>query len=67
MKRIIILWILTFLCFSRSIAQESPTIRINLGGYPSDMPKQALLLSNQAIKKPVLLLKTSSGELVKVF
>ncbi|WP_288369886.1 glycoside hydrolase family 9 protein [uncultured Algoriphagus sp.] len=67
MKRVIILWIFTFLCFSRSIAQESPTIRINLGGYPSDMPKQALLLSNQAIKKPVLLLKTSSGELVKAF
>jgi hypothetical protein len=65
MKRIIILWIFTFLCFSNSIAQENPTIRINLGGYPSDMPKKALLLSDQKLRKPILVLKTSSGESIK--
>ncbi|MCR9085050.1 MAG: glycoside hydrolase family 9, partial [Cyclobacteriaceae bacterium] len=67
MKRIFILWIFTFLCFSRSIAQENPTIRINLGGYPSDMPKQALLLSDQKLRKPILVLKNSSGESIKEF
>lgn len=42
-------------------AQSSPEIRVNLGGYPTQMPKSALLLSNAALVQPVLLLKSVNG------
>ncbi|MDH5365430.1 MAG: glycoside hydrolase family 9 protein, partial [Cyclobacteriaceae bacterium] len=48
-------------------AQSSVEIRVNLGGYPPDMPKKALILSNKALDKPVLLLKNANGKLLKKY
>ena len=55
--------VLLFMCGMFSSAQQ-PEIRINLGGYATDMPKTALLLSNKSFDKPILLLKNEKGETV---
>lgn len=54
------------LCFvSLSSKAQSPVeLRVNLGGYPTDMPKTALILSKTALNEPVMLLKNAAGEIV---
>ncbi|MDX5586561.1 MAG: hypothetical protein QNK20_16865, partial [Aureibaculum sp.] len=47
-------------------SQEQPTIeiRVNLKGYPTYMPKKALILSNTELAKPIMLLKKANGKIV---
>ena len=47
-------------------SQEQPTIeiRVNLRGYPTYMPKKALILSKTELAKPIMLLKKATGEIV---
>ena len=55
-----------FVCYAFSTqAQPSIEIRVNLGGYPTDMPKKALILSKAALVKPVMLLKNAKGKTLK--
>jgi len=54
-----IIWIaLLGFCSVTTQAQPDLEIRVNLGGYPANMPKSALILSNAALNQPVLLLKS---------
>jgi len=53
--------------FSMVEAQSLIEIRVNLGGYPQNMPKKALILSKKPINQPTVLLKKESGELVEAF
>ncbi len=56
------IWIALLALYSFSArAQTLPEIRINLGGYPARMPKQALILSYSPLDQPVLLLKSADG------
>ena len=47
-------------------SQEQPTseIRVNLRGYPTYMPKKALILSKTELAKPIMLLKKANGKIV---
>ena len=45
-------------------AQPTIEIRLNLRGYPTKMPKKALILSNTALDNPVMLLKNTSGKIL---
>lgn len=55
-------------CFSSTVKAQPPIeLRVNLGGYPSLMPKKVLILSHQNLKKPILLLKKESGDMVKKY
>ncbi len=45
-------------------AQPSIEIRVNLQGYPTSMPKTALVLSHGALENPTLHLKNASGEVI---
>ncbi|MFT4567885.1 MAG: endoglucanase [Saprospiraceae bacterium] len=47
--------------------QSSIEIRVNLQGYPSDMPKQVLVLSKGALDNPILTLKNEKGESLKEY
>lgn len=63
-----IMGVILVFCFSYAIsAQTGPEIRTNLGGYPIDMPKKALVLSNDILEVPVLQLKNAEGELFKEY
>ena len=64
MIRIICIAIFGFYAFIIQ-AQPNIEIRVNLRGYPSDMPKKALILSKKALVRPVLLLKNEDGKLLK--
>ena len=66
MKRAIGLFILSFFFFAVS-AQTSIEIRSNLQGYLGDMPKSAVILSNDVLDKPSLLLKNEKGEFIQEF
>lgn len=60
--------ILLFSCFALiGQAQPSIEIRVNLGGYPANMPKKALILSKEALDNPTILLTTEKGEIIKKF
>ena len=48
-------------------AQAPTEIRVNLGGYPTHMPKKALILSRVALDAPTLLLKNESGQLIREY
>ncbi|MBB6327881.1 hypothetical protein FHS59_003524 [Algoriphagus iocasae] len=61
---LIFLSLLVFDSFGQSELTEE--IRVNLAGYPKEMPKTALVLSNSEGKKEVDL-KTEDGKLVKRF
>lgn len=68
MRIIKIISILLFCSFSYISKGESLIeIRVNLGGYPPNMPKKALMLSKKALVKPILLLKNVDGELLKKY
>ncbi|EAZ82492.1 glycoside hydrolase family 9 protein [Algoriphagus machipongonensis] len=57
--------LLVFLCVQGSFAQSQMEIRVNLAGYPKEMPKTGLILSKVELGNPKLSLKTESGLLVK--
>ncbi len=44
-----------------SEGQSSIEIRINLGGYPTTMPKKALVLSKSSLDNPILILINNNG------
>lgn len=69
MNKILLLFnIILFGFYTLNIqAQPNIEIRVNLGGYPSSMPKKALVLSKKTIARPVLLLKSEHGKLIKKF
>lgn len=48
-------------------AQPEIEIRINLQGYPIDMPKSAIILSKVAIDNPILVLKDVNGLIINEF
>jgi len=50
-----------------SQAQSAIEIRVNLKGYPSDMPKKALILSKGALDNPIMILKNEKGETLKEY
>ena len=52
-------------CFTK--AEPLIEIRVNLAGYLPHMPKTALILSKKALVKPVMLLKSANGELLKKY
>ena len=54
-------------CFLAINAQPSTEIRVNLAGYPSTMPKTALILSKDVIELPVLLLKNDMGAIIQEY
>jgi len=59
---------LSLLLFSTIIKAESKTeIRVNLGGYPVDMPKKALILSKIELGEVEVFLKLEDGQLVKKY
>ncbi|MFK7926160.1 MAG: glycoside hydrolase family 9 protein [Bacteroidia bacterium] len=59
--------LLLLYCFSFAQAQSPIEIRTNLGGYPSEMPKTALILSKNDLRRPVLILKNTAGESLQSF
>ena len=65
-KTFAISMLLLLSCSIFSSAQQTE-IRVNLGGYATEMPKIALLLSNQSFDNPVMLLKNENGETVKEY
>ena len=66
MDRILIF--LLFCCLSTlSFGQTPIEIRVNLQGYHPNMPKIALILSKEAIKNPILLLKNEAGKTVEKY
>ncbi|MBD1262117.1 glycoside hydrolase family 9 protein [Maribacter polysiphoniae] len=68
MKNSLILTLLFFYsCTSLLRAQSPVEIRVNLGGYPTDMPKEVLILSKEAIDNPVLKLKNEKGMTLKEY
>lgn len=68
MSRIRVVCTLIFLsCAIHGQAQTATEIRINLGGYPSNMPKKALILSKVALANPILILKNVEGEVLKEY
>lgn len=50
-----------------SYAQPTVEIRINLEGYPSNMPKKAMVLSKSVLNNPILVLKNNAGATLKEF
>ena len=63
MSIIRVLYILLFGAFAiSSQAQSTIEIRVNLKGYPCDMPKKALILSKGALDNPILILKKMKKE-----
>lgn len=48
-------------------AQSNVELRVNLGGYPQNMPKKALVLSKGLLTQPIVLLKNEQGELMEEF
>ncbi|MDH5475111.1 MAG: glycoside hydrolase family 9 protein [Cyclobacteriaceae bacterium] len=69
MKNLIRVISLLFLCAFSFITKAETVIeiRVNLGGYPPDMPKKALILSKKALANPILLLKNASGKLMNKY
>lgn len=68
MSIIRVLYILFFGAFAiSSQAQSAVEIRVNLEGYPSNMPKKALILSKGAFDNPILILKNDKGVTLKEF
>ncbi len=68
-KRILIPIITTVIfcfCSIYSTAQQTE-IRVNLGGYAVDMPKNALLLSKVSFDKPILLLIDEKGKIANEY
>tara|TARA_R110002073_G_scaffold72537_1_gene177359 strand:+ start:353271 stop:355043 length:1773 start_codon:yes stop_codon:yes gene_type:complete len=61
--RIIVVFWTTFI----AQAQSDIELRVNLGGYPTNMPKKALILSHTALNNPTLLLKNKNGKLIKEY
>ncbi len=60
-----VLYILLFGAFTiSSQAQPAVGIRVNLQGYPTNMPKKALILSKEALDDPIMVLKDEKGETV---
>lgn len=62
-----IIFILFGFCALFLRAQTTTEIRVNLRGYQSYMPKKALILSNTALDKPIMLLKNANGEIVEEY
>lgn len=54
-------------CVSLLQGQSPVEIRVNLGGYPTDMPKEVLILSKDALVDPVLKLKNEKGVTLKEY
>lgn len=54
-------------CFSTASAQPTTEIRVNLGGYPTNMPKKALVLSKEALSSPIVFLKDANGKTLKKY
>ncbi len=50
-----------------ALSQSAVEIRVNLQGYPSDMPKKVLVLSKHELDGPVLVLKSNTGEIIKEY
>ncbi len=60
-----LLYFILFSFYALSLqAQSTIEIRLNLRGYPTNMPKKALILSNTALDNPVMLLKNTSGKVL---
>lgn len=63
-----VLLILLFGAFALSLhGQSAVEIRVNLAGYPSNMPKKALILSKEALDNPILALKNDKGVTIKEY
>jgi endoglucanase len=54
-------------CALVSQGQTNIELRVNLAGYPNNMPKNVLILSKGALDNPILLLKNKKGETLKEF
>ena len=68
MSIIRVVYILLFGAFAiSSHAQPAVEIRVNLEGYPSNMPKKALILSKGALDNPILILKNDKGVTLKEY
>jgi hypothetical protein len=64
--RLFLVVLLTPILFSAR-AQPATEIRVNLQGYPADMPKRALILSKSPLDQPTLILKDSTGNAVRTY
>ncbi len=49
------------------VAQSAVEFRVNLKGYPVNMPKRAVLLSREALTQPVVTLKTKEGKTISTY
>jgi len=59
---------LLVLCWAfTGFSQPSTELRVNLRGYLSDMPKQAIILSKNKLKKPKVLLIDVDGVVISEF
>lgn len=50
-----------------SQAQPAIEIRVNLRGYPNDMPKKAIVLSKGTLDNPTMVLKDKNGEKLREY
>ena len=50
-----------------SRAQPEVEFRVNLRGYPTTMPKKALILSRTILEQPIALLKNEKGEIINQY
>jgi len=68
MSIIRILYMLLFGVYvTNSHAQSEVEIRVNLQGYPSNMPKKAVILSKGILNNPILILKNEKGVTLKEY
>ncbi len=68
-RKIEIYIMVVFFCFACTIQAmaSSIEIRVNLRGYPCNMPKNALILSYEMLENPILLLKNENGEILNEY
>ncbi|MFT5884735.1 MAG: endoglucanase [Arcticibacterium sp.] len=69
LKTIRVLGAILFISNAFSAWAQAPSteIRVNLRGYPSHMPKKAIVLSKEALGNPIVLLKDEKGEVISEF
>lgn len=68
MRLIRVLFILLLTTYTiNSQAQADVELRVNLEGYPSNMPKNALILSKGTLENPILILKSKNGASIKEY
>lgn len=64
-RTLIILWFALSIFYG--YAQPNIELRVNLRGYPTHMPKTALILSKKSLNQPVLLLKNLEDEVLNTY